>query len=59
MLRELHSRETIARWQDWAPLDEAAYVSAKDRLISQTLESLERYVPGVGASLPEEVIDAS
>ena len=42
---------TNARWQDWAPLDEAAYVAAKDRLIAQTLSSLERYVPGVGEKI--------
>lgn len=42
---------TNARWQDWAPLDGAAYVAAKDRLIAQTLSSLERYVPGVGEKI--------
>lgn len=42
---------TNARWQDWAPLDEPAYVAAKDRLIAQTLSSLERYVPGVGEKI--------
>lgn len=42
---------TNARWQDWAPLDESAYAAAKDRLIAQTLSSLERYVPGVGAKV--------
>jgi len=38
---------TNARWSDWSTLDEAGYAAAKERLIAQTLDALERYVPGV------------
>ncbi len=42
---------TNANWADWAELDEAGYEREKQRLIADTLECLERYVPGVRAKL--------
>lgn len=38
---------TNARWEDWAEMDEAAYEANKQRLCAETLDSLERWVPGV------------
>jgi phytoene dehydrogenase-like protein len=38
---------TNAWWRDWAGLDDAAYAAAKDNLIADTLDALERYLPGV------------
>ncbi|MBK7643692.1 MAG: NAD(P)/FAD-dependent oxidoreductase [Planctomycetes bacterium] len=38
-----------AHWADWAELDDAQYVRDKERLQRDTLEALERHVPGVGA----------
>ena len=42
---------TNARWEDWSVLDEERYAAAKDRLVEQTLASLERHVPGVRAKI--------
>jgi phytoene dehydrogenase-like protein len=42
---------TNARWSDWADLDDAAYEAEKERLIEDTLECLERHVPGARARL--------
>jgi all-trans-retinol 13,14-reductase len=36
-----------ARWEDWNSLDEASYEATKDRLVAETLEDLERRVPGL------------
>ncbi len=36
-----------ARHEDWAGYDRAAYRAAKDRLVEDTLDALERYVPGI------------
>jgi len=36
-----------ARHQDWDGFDRAQYRAAKDRLIEDTLDALDRYVPGV------------
>lgn len=38
---------TNANYEDWASLSPEEYKAAKDRLIESTLQSLERYVPGV------------
>jgi phytoene dehydrogenase-like protein len=38
---------TNARYADWAGLDERAYAREKARLVEDTLDALERYVPGV------------
>lgn len=38
---------TNAHWKDWSALDEASYAREKERLIADTLDALERYVPGV------------
>lgn len=38
---------TNANWSDWASLDDAAYERAKARLIEDTLQALERYLPGI------------
>src|SRR5206468_931132 len=40
-----------ARWSDWASLDEPGYAAAKERLIEQTLASLELHVPGVRSKI--------
>lgn len=42
---------TNANWSDWAELDEAGYEREKQRLIDDTLNCLEGYVPGVRAKL--------
>jgi phytoene dehydrogenase-like protein len=42
---------TNARYEDWAPLDQAAYEHEKKRLESDTLAELETHVPGVGAMI--------
>jgi all-trans-retinol 13,14-reductase len=42
---------TNARWEDWAALDDAQYVAAKERLVAQTLASLEQHVPGIATKL--------
>jgi phytoene dehydrogenase-like protein len=42
---------TNARYEDWATLDDASYAAAKERLIEETVEHLERYVPGVTAKI--------
>ncbi|MCC7015296.1 MAG: NAD(P)/FAD-dependent oxidoreductase [Planctomycetes bacterium] len=38
---------TNAHWSDWARLDDAAYSTAKARLIEDTLVQLERYLPNI------------
>ena len=38
---------TNANWADWAHLSEEAYAREKERLVADTLDALERYVPGV------------
>ncbi len=40
-----------ARWEDWASLDPIAYEREKARLVEDTLERLERYVPGSRAKI--------
>lgn len=40
-----------ARWEDWAHLDPAAYEREKARLVEDTLDRLERYVPGSRAKI--------
>jgi len=40
-----------ARWADWAALDPIAYEREKARLVEDTLERLERYVPGARARI--------
>jgi phytoene dehydrogenase-like protein len=42
---------TNAHWKDWSALDEASYAREKDRLIADTLDALERYVPGVRSKI--------
>jgi len=42
---------TNASWSDWAHLDPAAYEREKSRLIEDTLDCLEGYLPGVRAKL--------
>lgn len=42
---------TNALWEDWAKLDDEAYERAKDRLIQDTVDCLEQYVPGVRSKL--------
>ena len=42
---------TNAWWEDWAHLSDAEYEAAKARLVDRTIESLERYVPGVRAKI--------
>ncbi len=38
---------TNANWEDWAHFDDEQYAREKARMIEDTIESLERYVPGV------------
>lgn len=38
---------TNARFEDWADLDQEAYEREKAKLVRDTIDSLERYVPGV------------
>jgi phytoene dehydrogenase-like protein len=38
---------TNARWADWAGLGPARYEAAKQELIAGTLDTLEKYVPGI------------
>jgi len=38
---------TNAHWNDWAALDAAHYEAEKARSVEETLEDLERYLPGV------------
>jgi len=40
-----------ARWEDWADLDDATYESEKQRLIEESIEALERLIPGVRAKI--------
>jgi len=40
-----------ARWEDWASLDADAYEREKARLVEDTLQRLERYVPGSRAKI--------
>ncbi|HEV8111680.1 MAG TPA: FAD-dependent oxidoreductase [Planctomycetota bacterium] len=42
---------TNANWADWAELDESTYAAEKKRLVEETLQSLEEYVPGVRAKI--------
>jgi phytoene dehydrogenase-like protein len=42
---------TNAWWHDWANLTDAGYAAAKDRLVADTLDALERYLPGVRAKI--------
>ncbi|MBK7876372.1 MAG: NAD(P)/FAD-dependent oxidoreductase [Planctomycetes bacterium] len=42
---------TNARWSDWAHLDDAAYEREKARLVADTLDALDRHVPGVRAKI--------
>jgi len=42
---------TNANWSDWAELDDAGYEREKQRLIADTLDCLDGYVPGVRAKL--------
>jgi phytoene dehydrogenase-like protein len=42
---------TNARFADWAALDDAAYAAAKERLVAETVEHLEHYVPGIAAKI--------
>jgi phytoene dehydrogenase-like protein len=42
---------TNAHFADWAGLDDAAYAREKRRLIEDTLDALDRHVPGVRAKI--------
>ena len=42
---------TNARWEDWATLDAATYEREKERLIAETVECLERLVPGIDSKI--------
>ncbi|MGB0717447.1 MAG: FAD-dependent oxidoreductase [Phycisphaerae bacterium] len=48
---------TNANWGDWAHLSEAEYQVQKQRLIDVTLDSVEKYVPGVRSKI--EHVEAS
>lgn len=36
-----------SRYEDWAGMDKAAYRSAKSKMVEDTLDALERYVPNI------------
>ena len=36
-----------ARWEDWAALDERSYARAKERLVEESIQDLERHIPGI------------
>ena len=40
-----------AEWKDWQGLSDAEYQARKDALIKETLEVLERFIPGVGKKI--------
>ena len=40
-----------ARYEDWADLSDEEYQKAKDIMIDETLECLEKFVPGVRAKV--------
>ena len=42
---------TNARFEDWKYLSDADYEAEKHRLTRETLEALERYVPGIGSKI--------
>jgi all-trans-retinol 13,14-reductase len=42
---------TNARYEDWADMDDAQYEANKQRMIEETLTSLEGYVPGARAKI--------
>ncbi len=42
---------TNAHWKDWADLDDAGYEREKQKLIAQTIDALEVYIPGVRAKI--------
>ncbi len=42
---------TNALFEDWSGLDQAAYEREKQRLATETLACLERYVPGIGEAI--------
>ncbi len=49
--RSLVVSSTNARYEDWAELSDEAYEASKQDLIETTLESLDRYVPGIRKKL--------
>jgi phytoene dehydrogenase-like protein len=40
-----------SRYQDWAAMDEATYAAHKERLIEESLVSLERFIPDIRAKI--------
>ncbi|MDP6538494.1 MAG: NAD(P)-binding protein [Planctomycetota bacterium] len=42
---------TNAHHADWADLSPQRYVAEKERMVAETIEHLERFVPGVGAKI--------
>lgn len=40
-----------ARYADWRDLDETAYAREKDRMIEETIDALERLIPGVRSKI--------
>ena len=42
---------TNANWSDWAHLPEERYAAEKARLVADTIDALERYLPGVRAKI--------
>ncbi|MAF66180.1 MAG: phytoene dehydrogenase [Planctomycetes bacterium] len=42
---------TNAHHADWADLPPALYAAEKERMVAETIEHLERFVPGVGAKI--------
>jgi len=42
---------TNANFRDWAYLDEAAYAREKEKLVADTIDALERHLPGVRSKI--------
>ncbi|MEX0798787.1 MAG: hypothetical protein WD025_05055, partial [Bacteriovoracaceae bacterium] len=42
---------TNAKWEDWANLDEQEYKAEKEKMIEETIASLERFLPGIRQKL--------
>ncbi|MFA5258238.1 MAG: phytoene dehydrogenase, partial [Opitutales bacterium] len=40
-----------ARWEDWVDMDEATYKRHKERLCRESVEALERWIPGVSEKI--------
>lgn len=42
---------TNARWDDWAKLNDQEYKAEKDKMIEETIECLEKFIPGISEKI--------